>query len=154
MCIFSFWSVLEQLVNCFLNASARNIMNCSIREVFSPPIFLKLFINWQIKSIGTFVGGCAAAARHLLPDSSTCLQEAVDELFQHTLVCKIVHNPSFKLTFESYQTLILDEIASICLKLRLPPDAFKKQLTICCSTPGLLGLNKTSRLSNFIKKPM
>ena len=39
MCIFSFWSVLEQLVNCFLNASARNIMNCSKTEVFFTPIF-------------------------------------------------------------------------------------------------------------------
>ena len=36
---FASKSVLEQLVNCFLKASARNIMNSSKMEVFFTPIF-------------------------------------------------------------------------------------------------------------------
>ena len=61
--------------------------------------------------------------------------EAVDELFQHTLEWKIMHNFSPTLPFQSNQTLILDKKPSTCLKVRLPPDASRMQWTSCCSTP-------------------
>ena len=94
---------------------------------------LLFLTNWIVFSVKT------SFFNTVHDNSAICLQEAVDQLLQHTLECKIIHNISSKLTFKSYQTLILDEIASICLKLRLPPDAFKKQLTSFCSTPGMLG---------------
>ena len=67
--------------------------------------------------------------------SSRCLQEAVDKLFQRTLRCKIVHSITFKLPSKSYQKNDLHEITSLCIKVGLPPDASRKQLTTCCSTP-------------------
>ena len=60
--------------------------------------------------------------------------EAVDELFQHTVDWKIMHNSSPMLPFQSYQTLILDEITSTGLKVGFRPDASRMQLTSCCST--------------------
>ena len=73
--------------------------------------------------------------------SCRCLQEAVDKLFQHTPKWKITHSLCFKLVFNSTQTLFGDEITSLWLKVRLPPDASRKQLTSCCSTPSNIGAN-------------
>ena len=71
--------------------------------------------------------------------SSRCLQEAVDKLFQRTLRCKIVHSITFKLPSKSYQKNDLHEITSLCIKVGLPPDASRKQLTNSCSTPSSNG---------------
>ena len=47
---------------------------------FFSPLFFILFINWQMKSIGTNVGRCAAAARQLLPE---CICKKYHELFKN-----------------------------------------------------------------------
>ena len=68
--------------------------------------------------------------------------EAVDQLFQRTPHCKITHSLSLKLPFNSTQALFWDEITSLCLKVSHPPDAFRKQLTSCCSTPSNMSANR------------
>ena len=73
--------------------------------------------------------------------SCRCLQEAVDKLFQRTPQCKITHSLSFKIPFNSTQTLFWDEITSLCLKVSHPPDTFRKQLTSCCRTPSIMSAN-------------
>ena len=47
--------------------------------------------------------------------------------------------------FDAFGKLVFDEITSLCLKVRLPPHAFKKQLTSCCSTPS----SKLANILNF-----
>ena len=74
--------------------------------------------------------------------SCRCIQEAVDELFQHTPKWKNTHSLCFKLVFNSTQALFWDEITSLWLNVRLPPDASRKQLTSCCSTPSIMSANK------------
>ena len=47
--------------------------------------------------------------------------------------------------FDAFGKLVFDEITSLCLKVRLPPHAFRKQLTSCCSTPS----SKLANILNF-----
>ena len=101
---------------------------------------LLFFTDWKVFSVKT------SFFRTFHNNSKRCVQEAVDKLFQHTLECKIKHILSSKLPFKSHQTHILDDIASICLKVRLPLDASKKQLTNCCSTPGMYEITSHDRL--------
>ena len=44
--------------------------------------------------------------------------------------------------FDAFGKLVFDEITSLCLKVRLPPDASWKQLTSCCSTPSNNSANR------------
>ena len=48
--------------------------------------------------------------------------------------------------FDAFGKLVFDEITSLCLNVRLPPDAFRKQLTSCCSAPS----NKSANILNFL----
>ena len=41
-----------------------------------------------------------------------------------------------QVTFQILQNGFLNEISSQCCKVRLPSDAFRKQLRSCCSTPS------------------
>ena len=41
----------------------------------------------------------------------------------------------------SSSNIFWDEITSLCLKVSHPPDAFRKHLTSCCSTPSNMSAN-------------
>ena len=88
------------------------------------------FLGWNNKSMSKS------------ESSSRCIQEAVDKLFQHTPKWKNTHSLCFKLVFNSTQALFWVEIKSLWLKVRLPPDASRKQLTSCCSTPSIMSANR------------
>ena len=59
----------------------------------------------------------------------------------HSKIPNNTHN-IFQVTFQILQNAFLNEISSQCCKVRLPPDAFRKQLTSCCSTPSNYSANR------------